>query len=84
MYPGYRIRIRHFYNPNISNVPQSFYLTTRWNNDPIMVDGRRRWRIRYFFLKSHEHADGTHDNEQKQLIRDSLKFIEVTVSKIDV
>jgi len=65
------------------DLPQAFARAHRWVNDPIMVGGRRRWRIKYIFTDHYFFAkEGIHDNEQKGKIRDSLKFIEAIVSNI--
>merc|ERR1712080_376419 len=50
-----------------------------WNNVPIMVNGRRRWKVLFFFdadSKFQNSEKPPHSEEEKQKIRDSIKFIE--------
>ena len=59
-------------------IPQNTKTKYRWNQEPFTSNGYRRWKINFAFHWEDEgdRLDWKHDEEQRQKIRDSLKFME--------
>ena len=57
--------------------PRAIRYNNHWKNDPIIVNGKRRWRIRFGFQWNKEGANGRLLTEEyRERIRHALRWLE--------
>ena len=62
---------------SIEDTVKGMHYKNHWKNDPIIVNGKRRWRIRFGFQWNKEGANGRLLTEEyRERVRKALKWLE--------